>query len=430
MSLKRFFLFVFLFISPSFSALLAPITKHHIQTSRFYTLKLYLMTPLQHTDLLLHIGAKYTAVDCNHNYTSTTSWPVPCNSPLCHSLQKFQVNTTNCNITRTTRNRVPGGCVILTHNSHARVDSLALPTTNGCNQGQLRVFPKFVLTCSAEASKLLKGHAKKEIVGLAGLGYSKYSLAAQVSTTTSIFAVCLSGSPSAPGVAFFELPKPYYFLPGVDVSDHLNYTPLMFSHITTQKTNKKHFEDAYFLGVKSININGKPTAIDQTLLTINTNGKGGTRISTLDPYTVLERSIFTTFIDAFTKESTTMKLKPTKPVKPFNLCYEADDVLETYLGPNVPLVDLVMQNDVKWTIFGENSMVRIVDEGLDVWCLAFVDGGVKSVSSIVIGGHQLEDNLLQFDLGAKRLGFSSSLLQHKTMCANFNFSINSTIKLF
>jgi hypothetical protein len=54
-----------------------------------------------------------------------------------------------------------------------------------------------------------------------------------------------------------------------------------------------------------------------------------------------------------------------------------------------------------------------------------VDGGVNPRTSIVIGGHQLEDNLLQFDLAASRLGFSSSLLFRQTTCANFNFTSKS-----
>ncbi|CAH1431766.1 unnamed protein product [Lactuca virosa] len=411
--------FAFLFISPSFSAFVAPITKRHVQTTPFYILKLHLKTPLQPTDLLLHVGATFTAVDCTRNYTSTTFHPVPCNSSLCHSLQS------NCDI-NTGKTVDPGGCVILPHNSFAHVDSLALPTTNGRNPGQLGVFHDFVFTCSDESSRLLQGHAKKEVTGLAGFGFSKFSLPAQVSTAaaSSVFALCLSGSPSAPGVAFFDLIKPYYFLPGIDVSEHLNYTPI-FSYpveITTRKTNTKRYEDPYFIGVKSINVNGKPIVINQKLLSVDKNGNGGTKISTTNPYTVLERSIFTAFIEAFTNESSIMKLKSTKPIKPFKICYEANNVLETHLGPNVPAIDLVMQNDVIWRVWGKNSMVRIVEEGVDVWCLAIVDGGVRPTSSMVIGGHQLEDNLLQFDLRAKRLGFSSSLLQHKTMCANFNFT--------
>ncbi|PWA21781.1 aspartic peptidase A1 family [Artemisia annua] len=433
MSITIFLLF--LLVSPSFSAFVAPIIKHHVQTTPYYTLKVHLKTPLQPTDLLLHIGATFTTVDCTRNYTSTTSRPVPCNSPLCRSLQSNQSSTTNCDIP--TRNAVVvpaadsgGGCVVLPHNELALFDSLALHTTNGSNAGQLIVFPEFVLICSDKSSRLLQGHAKKEVNGLAGLGFSKYSLPAQVSTSSSVFAVCLSGSPSAPGVAFFDLVKPYDFLPGIDVSYHLNYTPL-FSHSvpsTTQKGNTKQPEDAYFIKVKSININSKPLNINQKLLSIDKNGFGGTRISTTNPYTVLEASIFNTFIEAFTNESKSMNLKLSTPAKPFSLCYEADKLLETDVGPKVPQLDLLMDNDVIWHVFGKNSMVRIVEEDMDVWCLAVVDGGDRSVTSMVIGGHQLEDNLLQFDLGKKRLGFSSSLLQHKTMCANFNFGTNTTIK--
>ncbi|XP_071687518.1 probable aspartic proteinase GIP1 [Rutidosis leptorrhynchoides] len=418
MSLPFFLLF---FISPCFSSFIAPITKHYHQTPPFYTLQLYLQTPLQPTHLLLHLNAPFTAIDCTRNYNSTNSRPVPCNSSLCRSLQSNNLNTSSSCINIPTtiwNNKVPNTCVLLPHNSFALIDSLGLHTTNGYNLGRVNLFPEFILTCSNEASKLLHGSSNKEITGLAGLGFSKYSLPAQVSTTSSVFAICLSGSPSAPGIAFFNFEKPYYFLPGIDASEHLNYTPI----ITSELANTNSLEEyAYFVGVKSININEKPITL--------TNKTFVTRISTIDPYTVLERSIFTALIETFTNESIEMKLEPIdKPVKPFSVCYEADEVAETYLGPNVPKIEVVMENDVIWSVFGKNSMVRIIEEeGLDVWCLGIVDGGVGSSSSIVIGGNQLEDNLLQFDLGTKRLGFSSSLMQHKTMCANFNFS---TINMF
>ncbi|KAM1380189.1 hypothetical protein ACFX2I_021950 [Malus domestica] len=73
-------------------------------------------------------------------------------------------------------------------------------------------------------------------------------------------------------------------------------------------------------------------------------------------------------------------------------------------------------------MFRANSMVYVSN---DVLCLGFVDGGEKPRTSIVIGGHQLEDNLLQFDLATSRLGFSSSLLFSRTTCGNFNFTSNA-----
>lgn len=67
-------------------------------------------------------------------------------------------------------------------------------------------------------------------------------------------------------------------------------------------------------------------------------------------------------------------------------------------------------------------MVQVNEE---VLCLAFVDAGLSPsnpMTSIVIGGHQLEENFLQFDLAASRLGFSNSLLSGPTTCADFNFT--------
>ncbi|KAL4024930.1 hypothetical protein IC575_013303 [Cucumis melo] len=70
-------------------------------------------------------------------------------------------------------------------------------------------------------------------------------------------------------------------------------------------------------------------------------------------------------------------------------------------------------------MFGANSMVLVNDE---VLCLGFVDGGVEAKTAVVIGAHQIEDNLLEFDLATSRLGFSSTLLGRNTNCANFNLS--------
>ncbi|EEF41728.1 conserved hypothetical protein [Ricinus communis] len=58
----------------------------------------------------------------------------------------------------------------------------------------------------------------------------------------------------------------------------------------------------------------------------------------------------------------------------------------------------------------------------DVLCLGLIDGGSNPRTSIVIGGYQVENNLLQFDLATSRLGFSSLLFGRMTTCANFNFT--------
>lgn len=78
-------------------------------------------------------------------------------------------------------------------------------------------------------------------------------------------------------------------------------------------------------------------------------------------------------------------------------------------------------------IGGRNTMVRIKKNGVDAWCLGFINGGEFPRTPIVIGGLQLEDHLLQFDLENYRFGFSSSASTEGTSCSNFNFtSINTT----
>lgn len=72
-------------------------------------------------------------------------------------------------------------------------------------------------------------------------------------------------------------------------------------------------------------------------------------------------------------------------------------------------------------IFGANSMVRIKQKDVDLWCLGFVLE-TNMFPAIEIGGHQLGNNLFQFDLQSNRLGFTSSALGHGTSCANFNFN--------
>ncbi|KAE9453187.1 hypothetical protein C3L33_14944, partial [Rhododendron williamsianum] len=76
-------------------------------------------------------------------------------------------------------------------------------------------------------------------------------------------------------------------------------------------------------------------------------------------------------------------------IVPFGLCFNSTNMGSMWVGPAVPAIDLVLYREtVLWRIFRANSMVQVSEE---------------------------------FDLGASRLGFSSSLLFRQTTCANFNF---------
>ena len=437
-----FFFFFFSFCVPSSSSsssssfslpVLSPITKDH-QTNQ-YSLSLCLKTPLEPSKLLLDLGGSFSWVDCHKHYVSSTYHHIPCNSSLCtllslnscaHCYRAPSPTCANDTCATTLHNSVTGKSIF----HSALVDAAALPTTDGRNPGRLALLANFAFACST--TDLLKGLAKG-VTGSAGLGWSDLSLPVQFIAGLSlprVFALCLSGSPSAPGVGFYGSAGPYHFLPEIDLSKKLIYTPLLVNpYGTALDSNHGRPSDEYFIGVTALKVNGHAVDLNPALLTVDLNGNGGTKISTVAPYTVLESSIYEALTHAFIAESAGLNLTVHYPVKPFRVCFPADDVMETTVGPAVPTVDLVMQSDdVFWRIFGRNSMVRILEEGVDVWCLGFVDGGVRPRTSIVIGGHQMEDNLLQFDLGLKRLGFSSSVLVHHTMCANFNFTSNKNLK--
>ncbi|XP_058076993.1 probable aspartic proteinase GIP2 [Magnolia sinica] len=210
----------------------------------------------------------------------------------------------------------------------------------------------------------------------------------------------------------------------MEVSNSLIYTPLLINPVSTAGVSTKGEPSVeYFICVKSIKINEKTALLKASLLSIDNNGFGGTKISTVNPYTTLEASIYKAFSEAFIKEAISMNITRVAPVAPFDVCFSSKSMVSTRVGPRVPTLDLVLQSEtVYWRIFGANSIVYVNN---DVACLAFVDGGSNPRTSIVIGGYQLENNLLQFDLATSRLGFTSSLLFRQTTCANFNFTPNA-----
>ncbi|KAG4933483.1 hypothetical protein JHK87_047485 [Glycine soja] len=120
-------------------------------------------------------------------------------------------------------------------------------------------------------------------------------------------------------------------------------------------------------------------------------------------------------------ESSVFNLTVTKVVEPFGVCYPVGDLTETRVGLVVPTINHMMHNeDMFWRVFGGNSMVRVAKGEMDVCCLGFVDGGTRERMPVVIRGHQLKDNLMQFDLDSNKFSFTSTMLLQGTKCANFN----------
>ncbi|KDP40109.1 hypothetical protein JCGZ_02107 [Jatropha curcas] len=411
MPLSRNFLFLFslalLFISPCIAqttfrpkALVLPVQKDS-STLRQYVTQINQRTPLVPVNVTLDLGGLFLWVDCEQDYVSSSYRPARCNSAQC-SL----INARRCS------NEICLGQV--------GQDVVSVQSTDGSNPGKNASVSNLLFTCGRTfVLEVLPNGVK----GMAGLGRNRASLPTQFSSAFNFrnkFAVCLTSS-SAKGVVFFG-DGPYVLQPNFDASKSLTYTPLLQNPV---RTGTGFFpgesSSDYFIGVKSIKINEKTVSVNTTLLKINSEGSGGTMLSTGRPYTVMETTIYNAVVNAFVKELA--HVPRVASVAPFGPCFDASKIASTRLGPAVPSIDLMLQNNnVVWRIVGANSMVQV---NRNVLCLGFVDEGVESVdprTSIIIGGHQLEDNFLQFDLAASRLGFSSSLLSRQTTCANFDFT--------
>lgn len=198
-----------------------------------------------------------------------------------------------------------------------------------------------------------------------------------------------------------------------EIHKSLMYTPLIF----------KSTSDDYYINVKSVKVSNKRLALGTKSV--------DTKISTVVPYTTMDTTTHDIFVKAFVAAAKYLNM--TRVVAPatttFGVCFSSQKSYSEHDTPasepgkcfnGAPPIELVLQSEmVKWRIDGRNSMVKISDE---VSCLGIMDGGFSAKREIVIGGYQLEDNLLEFNIGSSMLGFSSSLKQ--TSCSRLNMYTN------
>ncbi|XP_071738253.1 probable aspartic proteinase GIP2 [Rutidosis leptorrhynchoides] len=413
---------------PSFrpSALVVPVRKD-AATSQYVT-RINQRTPLVQENLVVDVGGRFLWVDCDNNYISSTYMPARCRSALCSLARAdgcgdcFGPARPGCN--NNTCGVSPDNPITRTATGgELATDLVQVRSTDGSNPGRSVNVTRYLFSCAP--TFLLQGLASG-VSGMAGLGRTRVGLPTQLASAFSFdrkFAICLSSSTTSDGVIFFG-DGPYKFLPNIDVSQSLTTTRLFINPVSTASSSTQGEPSAeYFIGVSSIRVNNNSISLNTSLLSIDTEGNGGTKISTVNPYTVLETSIYNALTTAFINEAAARNITRVSSVAPFDVCFSTTNVLSTRVGPSVPSIELVLESEsTVWMITGSNSMVQVND---NVLCLGFVNGGSNPRTSVVIGGYQLENNLLQFDLATSNLGFSSTLLGRQTTCANFNFTTSA-----
>ncbi|KAE9599044.1 hypothetical protein Lal_00044111 [Lupinus albus] len=405
---------IFLLSIALFSVSLASSTKpnHFIlpikkdpSTNLFYT-SLGIGTPTQNFNLVIDVAGENLWYDCDKNYNSSSYIPINCNTKKCPF-----IGCTGCN------GPYKPGC-----------------TNNTCPANTINTFAEFIfggglgedfiyisqnkisglLTACVETDSFTSFNPlsglPKSTKGIIGLANSQLALPTQLASANKAppkFSLCL---PSSNNLGFTNLLVK-------DVSKFVfKTTPLIVNPVATGPVSEQGVPSKeYFIDVKSVNIDGHVVNLKPSLLSINNKGNGGTKISTTSPFTELESTVHKTFIREFLKKASDRKLKKVASVAPFEACFDSNTI-----GNSWPTIDLMLQEGVQWTIHGTNSIIMAKK---NVACLAFVDGGTEPrmsfvKASIVIGGYQLQDNLLEFDLASSKLSFTSSLLLQNETCSS------------
>ncbi|KAI3514003.1 hypothetical protein L1887_12319 [Cichorium endivia] len=374
-------------------------------------------------DALIDLGAPSVWFDCT-TYVSSSYKRASCGSNRCKKAKGLSCIGCNSSPRPGCSNNTCGVFVYNPVRDYSSIqelgeDTMQVYSTDGRFVLLTYDVPKFQFACadSAAVERLPGDHTK----GLVGLSRTEISLPSQVSSNLKLakkFAVCLPSSSENGFGDIFIGGGPYYMPPRAeDQSLSLVTTPLLLNPAgTAQIQSDGDLSNQYFINVKNIEISGKRVAFSPSLLSFDKNGVGGTKISTTVPYTILHAAIYKRLVKDFIKEALLNNIKRVKSVAPFGACFDSKTAPNTITGPAVPNIDLVLEGStVRMRLYGANSMVMAKK---NVICLAFIDGGARPTTSIVLGGHQLENYLLEFDLTASTLGLSSSLLVWNTSCSH------------
>ncbi|KAF8077479.1 hypothetical protein N665_1034s0018 [Sinapis alba] len=364
---------------------LLPITKHE-PTKHFYTtldIGTNVKSPL---NLLLDLGTNLTWLNCYKLQSLTSLHNVACDSDSCQAIPGNGCNDKSCLYQQPN----PLG----SDNITGRVvqDAASFATTDGGNflsQVSLRIF---TFSCAYNLQDLVP-----PVDGVLSLSPGTSSFTIQVTSDIPKLALCLTSY----GTGRFYLAESYYIIPPFDNST--NQIPMTLTPMRTDSGD-------YLITVQAIYVDGTPLLL----------GGVEAKLSTVVPYTVLKTDIYNALAQSFTLKAEAMGISKVTSVAPFNDCFDARNVSGNDMtGPNVPEIEFGLPgktagDEVKWGFYGANTVVKVSEM---VMCLAFDDGGKNPENWIVIGTHQLEDYLLEFDFSTSTFSFSDSLLLHDTTCS-------------
>ncbi|VAH84645.1 unnamed protein product [Triticum turgidum subsp. durum] len=207
--------------------------------------------------------------------------------------------------------------------------------------------------------------------------------------------------------------------PPVELAERLRENPLPLV--------KHPYNGGYYFGITGIAVNQQSVATPPGVFDLDAgSGTGGAVFSTVTPYTALRWDIYWPLRNAF--DVATSGIARADKVAPFDLCYQASALTVTRVGYAVPSIELMLDGGRNWTLPGASSLVQVNNNTV---CFAFVQMASSMPAAVdspavILGGHQMENNLLMFDLVKETFAFSGLLLGIRTTCSNFNFTMGSS----
>uniref|UniRef100_A0ACD5WSW5 Uncharacterized protein n=1 Tax=Avena sativa TaxID=4498 RepID=A0ACD5WSW5_AVESA len=301
-------------------------------------------------------------------------------------------------------------------------DATTITLAANATDGKNPLFPVSFRAVGSCAPGELLASLPPGTAGVAGLSRLPLSLPWQVGYRLDVpkqFALCLPGGSGSDGVAVFG-GGPFQLLaaPPIELAADIreNQLPLL--------RNPKSNNGAYYFRIIGIAVNQDKVPTPPGAFDLDPRrGTGGAVFSTVTPYTALRPDIYRPLHDAFGAATSGIARAPA--LAPFDMCYQASALGVTRLGYAVANIDLMLDGGRNWTLFGGSSLVQVDDHTV---CFAIVEMGASMPAAanspaVVVGGFQMEEHLLMFDLENGTFGFSGPLSGIRTGCSNFNFTM-------
>ncbi|XP_031276616.1 probable aspartic proteinase GIP2 [Pistacia vera] len=204
-------------------------------------------TPLEYIEVVVDLGGPLQWFDCFSGYNSSTYHPIYCGSSTCDVANAF-------------------GCNICGGDRFGCINSTCGPYLS--NPFDQNILAGGILSEDTTSLSLIDGLRYLNDVLMRRLLFDGYG---------DIF---IGGGP-------------YYMPPYTkDLSKGLIKTKLLINPVTALPLISDLPSVEYFIDVKSIKIDGKFVSFNTSLLSIDKEGMGGTKLSTVTPYTILHAAIY------------------------------------------------------------------------------------------------------------------------------------------